>query len=244
MVQSNTATAGPARRTRTDSDQAGGSARSARRWFLILAPTLAGVLAIVGAAADPFTGNGAELYEAYANEPDALQVKALAYHFSYLFWGAAALMLAGLVRRRGSWTANVAAVLALLGITTMPGFILADFYDSSIGSAFGVDGALEVEKGMEGMWALMVLASTGALGLVLAVPVALLAAWRAGLLPWWAGAAATAGIVVGFFVLGPTVAAGVALTTGFLVLTVALARMTPESWNGDRAPGGDVVPAA
>lgn len=243
MVQSSTATAGPARRTRTD-DQVGGSARSARRWFLILAPTLAGVLTIVGAAADPFTGNGAELYEAYANEPGALQVKALAYHFAYLFWGVAALLLAGLVRRRGSWTANVAGVLALLGLTTMPGFVLADFYDSSIGSAFGVAGALEVESRMEGMWALMVLASTGALGLVLALPVALLAAWRAGLLPWWAGAAATAGIVVGFFVLGPTVAAGIALTIGFLVLTVALARMTPAAWTADGATVGVVVPAA
>jgi hypothetical protein len=64
--------------------------------------------------------------------------------------------------------------------------------------------------------------------------VATLAAWRAGLLPWWASAAPTAGIVVGFFVLGPTVAAGVALTAGFLVLSVALARTDPET--GDAAP--------
>jgi hypothetical protein len=210
----------------------GAAACAARRWFLVLAPVLAGLLAIAGAAADPYTGDGAALYEAYAAEPQALQWKATAYHFAYLFWGVAALFLAGLVRRRGSWLANVAGVLALLGLTTMPGFILADFYDSSIGQAFGVDGALQVEAGMAGMWALMVLAGTGALGLVLALPVAALAAWRAGLLAWWGGAAATAGIVVGFFVLGPTVAAGIALTAGFLVLSVALARVAPQAWDG------------
>jgi hypothetical protein len=203
----------------------GWSARAARHWFLVLAPVLAGLLAIAGAAADPYTGDGPAVYEAYAEEPGALQFKALAYHFSYLFWGVAALLLAGLVRRRGSWLANAAGVLALLGITTMPGFILADFYDSSIGQLFGVDGALQVQDRMEGMWALIVLASTGAIGFLLALPVAALAAWRAGLLPWWAGLSATAGILVGFFVLGPTVPAGVALTAGFLVLSVALARM-------------------
>jgi hypothetical protein len=212
----------------------GSSARAARRWFLVLSPVLAGVLAIAGAAADPYTGDGAALYEAYANEPETLQFKALSYHFAYLFWAAAALLLAGLVRRRGSWLANAAGVLALLGVSTMPGFILADFYDSSIGQLFGVDGALQVEERMGDMWALIAMASTGALGLVLALPVATLAAWRAGLLPWWAAAAPTAGIVVGFFVLGPTVTAGIALTAGFAVLSVALARMEPAV--GDAAP--------
>ena len=222
------------RENRVAPGSTGSSARAARRWFLVLAPTLAGLLAIAGAAADPYTGDGAALYEAYANEPERLQFKALSYHFAYLFWTAAALFLAGLVRRRGSWLANVAGVLALLGISTMPGFILADFYDSSIGRLFGVDGALQVEDRMGDMWALIAMASTGALGLVLALPAATLAAWRAGLLPWWAVAAPTAGIVVGFFVLGPTVAAGVALTAGFVVLSVALARMDRST--GDAAP--------
>jgi hypothetical protein len=211
---------------------------SARRWFVVLAPVLAGLCAVAGAAADPYTGDGAALYEAYAEDPDGLQYKALAYHFAYLFWGAAALLLAWSVRGRGRWTANAAVVLALLGLSTMPGFILADFYDSSIGALFGVEGALQVEDRMGDMWALIVLASTGALGLVLALPVAALAAWRAGLLVWWAGLAATAGIAVGFFVLGPTVAAGLLLTSGFVVLSVGLARMDPATWDGAVPEGG------
>ena len=240
MVQRNAPTAAPSRGNPTD-EEPGRSARAARRWFLILAPTLAGVLATAGAIADPYTGDGAALYEAYAADPDSLQFKAVAYHFSYVLWAAAALLLAGLVRRRGGWIANVAGVLALLGISTMPGFVLADFYDSSIGQVFGVDGALQVEDRMASMWALMVLATSGALGLVLALPVAALAAWRAGALPWWAAAAVTAGIVAGFFVLGPTVAAGVLMTAGFVVLSVALARMDPGLW-APPLSGGDAAP--
>ncbi len=244
MVDSTTLTQNKTRRSGTEADP-GASARAARRWLLIIAPALTGVLAIAGAAADPYTGNGPELYEAYANNPDALQFKALAYHFAYLFWGAAALLLVGLVRRRGSWIANVAGILALLGISTMPGFILADFYDSSIGQLFGVDGALQVEERMEGMWALHVLALSGALGLVLALPVATLAAWRTGFLPWWAALATTAAVVGGFFVLGPTVAAGIVLTAGFLVLSIALARMDRRAWEGTTPqPAGGAIPAA
>lgn len=231
------------RETRDAITPAGSSARAARRWFLVAAPVLAGVLAMGGAAADPFTGDGPAFYEAYANEPEMLQFKALGYHFAYLFWSATALFLAGLVRRRGSWLANIAGVLALLGITTMPGFILADFYDSSIGQLFGVDGAIQVEERMEGMWALVAMGSTGALGLVLALPLATLAAWRGGLLPWWAAAAPTAGIGVGFFLMGPTVAASLALTAGFLVLSVALARMDQAVWDAPPAAAGDSAPA-
>jgi hypothetical protein len=203
----------------------GVSAVRARHWFLVLAPTLAGLLAVVGAAADPAVGeDGAALYEAYARDPAAVQVKSFAYHFAYLLWGATALVLVGLVRRRGSWLANVAGVLALLGLSTMPGFLIADFYDSAIGREFGVGGALRIEDRMEDMWALLALFMTGALPFVLALPMATLAAWRAGVLPWWGPAAATAGIGGGFFLIGANVPGALVLTAGFLVLSIALAR--------------------
>lgn len=225
--------------SRTDSPdvRVGASARAARRWFLILAPVLAGLLAILGAAADPAAGeDGRPLYEAYANDPERLQFKAFGYHFSYALWGFAALLLAGLVRRRGSWLANVAGFLVLLGVTTMPGFILADFYDSAIGQTFGADGAVRVEEQMEGMWALIAIASTGAAGLIFALPVAALAAWRAGLIPWWAALAAIGGIAGGFIAIGANVAGAVVLTAGFSVLSLALGRMDHEAWREGDVP--------
>lgn len=153
--------------------------------LLVLAPVLAGVFAIGGAIADPGVDlDGEAMYRIYADEPGPLQWKAVLYHFSYAVWGFAALMLAAAVRARGSWLANVAGLLGLLGISSMPGFLLADFYDSATGQVHGVDGTLAVERVMEDMWGLKFLALTGTVGFLLCLPVAALAAWRAGLLRW------------------------------------------------------------
>ena len=224
MVDSSTVTTGSAAAAPAD-PAAGSSARAARRWFLVAAPALAGVCAVVGAAADPAVNqDGAALYAAYAADPDAVQIKSFAYHFSYLFLGAAALALVPHVRRRGSWLANVAGVLALLGITTMPGFIAVDFFDSATGQLFGVEGAVQVNERVGQMWALVVMAGTGGPSLLLALPLAALAAWRGGLLPWWGPLATTAGLA-GFMVVGANVPGALVMTAGFAVLSVALARI-------------------
>ncbi|MDP9429600.1 MAG: hypothetical protein M3Q47_12285 [Actinomycetota bacterium] len=223
---------------RTDA-RAGSSALAARRWILILAPALAGVCAVVAAAADPGVDqDGAAMYAAYAADPDSVQVKSLAYHLSYALMGAAALMLVGLVRRRGGWLANVGGVLAWLGISTIPGFLLADFYDSAIGQVFGAEGTVQVNGQMEGMWALMLMAATGGLGLLLGLPVAALAAWRGGLVPWWAPAAVVAGLGGGFMAIGANVAGAAVMTAGFAVLSVALARADRSAWTGSLPASG------
>lgn len=229
MVNSSTVSAGT--RSAPSRPGSGSTARAARRWVLVLAPVLAGLCAVAGAAADPGGDqDGAAMYAAYASDPDAVQFKSLAYHFSYALMGAAALMLVGLVRRRGSWLANVGGVLAWVGISTIPGFLLADFYDSAIGQVYGAEGTVEVNERMEGMWALMFMAGTGGIGLLLGLPVAALAAWRAGLLPWWAPAGVVAGIGGGFMVIGANIAGAGVMTLGFLVLSVALARADRALW--------------
>lgn len=231
MVDSSTVS----RENRTVSRPLGSSARAARRWFLVLAPVLAGLLAIGGALADPGVDlDGDAMYRIYADEPGALQWKSVLYHFSYAVWGFAALMLAAAVRRRGSWLANVAGLLGLLGISSMPGFLLADFYDSAVGQVHGVDGTLAVNRAMEDMWGLAVMAGTGTVGFLLCLPVAALAAWRAGLLRWWGALAPIAGIGGGLFAVGANVPGWALMTVGFAVLSVGLARMDPAP--GDAAP--------
>jgi hypothetical protein len=227
-MQSSAVTAPPARRPRID-DGAGSSALTFRRWVLVLAPAVAGLLAIGGAVADPAVDlDGRALYELYAANPEPLQWKSVLYHFSYAVWGLAALMLVAVVRRRGSWLANVAGLLAFLGISSLPGFLLADFYDSAIGQVHGADGAVAVEEAMSGMWGLSVMGLTGMVGFLLCLPVAVLAAWRARLLPWWAALAPTVGIVAGMLALGANVPGWTVMTAGFLVLSVGLARGVPR----------------
>jgi hypothetical protein len=116
----------------------------------------------------------------------------------------------------------------------MPGFLLADFYDSAIGQVHGVDGTLAVNRAMEDMWGLGVLAGTGIVGFLLCLPVAALAAWRAGLLRWWGALAPIAGIGLGLFAVGANVPGWTLMTVGFAVLSVGLARMDPTT--RDAAP--------
>ena len=216
------------------------SALAIRRWTLVVAPVLAGLLAIGGAIADPGVDlDGAAMYERYADNPDPLQWKSVLYHFSYAFWGLAALLLAAAVRRRGAWIANVAGLLAFLGISTMPGFLVVDFYDSAIGQLFGHEAAVDVENAMTGMWGLAVMGGTGTIGFLLCLPVAALAAWRAGLIAWWAALAPVAGLALGLMVVGANVPGWAVTTLGFAVLSVGLARGTrSEDARASASPAG------
>src|SRR5512144_2264180 len=69
-----------------------------RRWLVVASPVLAGLFAIVGAAADPGAGtSGRDMWEVYIANPGPLQFKSLGFHWSYAFWIAPALLLAAYV---------------------------------------------------------------------------------------------------------------------------------------------------
>lgn len=194
-----------------------------RRWIVVVSPLLAGLFLLLGAIADPAPSlQGRELTQAYADAPQRVQFKSFGYHFAFGFIGAMVFLLASRIRGRGVWLANVAVVLAFLGITTLPGFILADFYDSAIGQVVGLDAYDEINARMEGMWALAVLAGTGGLGLFLSVALIAAAVWRAQLIPWWAALLPVAAIVA-FMASADEVGAGVSAMF-FAAFTVALFR--------------------
>lgn len=211
----------------------------ARRWAVILALALAGVLAVVGTIADPAPeASGAELVEAYAADLGRVQVKSVAYHFSYTLWLAAALGVVALVRLRGSWLANVAGLLAILGISTIPGFLIGDFVDALFGAELGAEETQRIGSGIEELWGFAVMAIPGFAGLLLALPAALLAAWRAALLPWWGPAASIVGIVA-FMGFGAQLPGNLILAAAFAVVAYALWRIPPAYW---RAPGAIAPP--
>ena len=213
------------------------AAMSARHWFLVAAPVAAGLLTVLGAAADPAVDqDGARLVAEYAANPDPLQWKSIGYHFGYALWGFAAIMIALRVRGRGSWVANLALLFGLLGATTLPGFLMSDFFDSAIGQAFGVEGADRIQEIIDGMWGMGVISATGVAGFMLCLPVAVLAAWRARLLPWWAAVGPIAGFGLGFMLVGANVPGALIMTAGFAVLSVGLAGMPDDARPRDDVP--------
>jgi hypothetical protein len=202
------------------------TALAVRRWSLVAAPVLAGLLAIVGAAADPAAGLDDEtLYRLYAANPEALQLKSLGFHWAYALWIAPALLIAPYVRGRGSWLANVTALVGFAGMTTLPGLLFSDWYDSAIGQVYGVEGNLAVTEQMNQMWGVPVFTLPGILGLVLALPLTAVTLWRAGLVRWWAPLSVVAGFVA--FTFSNVMWWGCAITTiCFAVFSIALAKAT------------------
>lgn len=204
----------------------GGAGLAVRRWFLVAAPVLAGLFAILGAAADPAVGqDGLALYRKYAANPDSLQFKSFGFHWSYSFWLVPPLLIASLVRGRGVWLANIGALLGFVGISTLPGLLFVDFYDSAIGQVGGAQLTVQVNETMEGMWGVPALVTPGLIGFVLALPVAALGAWRAGIVRWWGPVAVVAGFLA-FGVSGVAVWGTVLTTLCFAVFALELARGT------------------
>ena len=173
------------------------SALSFRRAAVIAAPALAGVLIVAGFFLDPAIGeSGRELAEEYAAHPGREQVSALAFHFAFALIAIPTVALIVGVRGRGAWLANLAGVLGVLGLTTLPGFLLTDFYDIAIYGELGGDAWDAVDDRIQELPGALIMFVTGFFGFFLALPTALFAAWRARLLPWWPAVLVLAGSVL------------------------------------------------
>ena len=183
-----------------------------------------------GAAADPAAGiAGEKMTQIYIENPDPLQWKSTGYHWAYALLALPALLAAGYVKGRGAWLATVAAVLAFLGMTTLPGMLITDWYAAGIGHEFGLEGTLAVEKHMQGtMWGIAGFGLPAFIGTALCLPLITLALSRAGRMPWWSVAVVVAAYAVFLIGSSTVVAASIAavLLAGYAVL---LARATREA---------------
>jgi hypothetical protein len=187
------------------------------------------VLIVAGVFLDPdIDESGRDLAQEYAENPGVTQLSALSFHFAFVMWAPLVFALVGLVRGRGAWLANVAAVLAVLGATTLPGFLLTDFYDIAIVDAFGPDGWDRVDEELEDLPGASVLFVSAALGFLLCLPVALFAAWRAALLPLWTPIVVTVGVVVAQ-ALQP-------FGSGLLLLALSMLALSYALWQMDWRP--------
>ncbi len=201
-------------------------ALSFRRGFLVAAPVLAGVLATVGAVADPAAGiSGDAMISIYSDSLDRLQYKSLAYHWSYALWILPAMLIAPMVRGRGAWLATITGFIGFLGVSTMPGLLMSDFFDSAIAAAHGLEGHREVYAAFEGLWGVQAFTAPGILGFFLALPLTMITLWRAGLARWWGLGAAVAAMAA--FLLSNATWPGAVIATLFLgVVSLAFAKAT------------------
>ena len=191
------------------------SALGFRRAAVIAAPVLSALLIVAGFFLDPaIDESGREPAREYRTPPRA--GIALAFHFAFAFRCPG--RRPDRRRPRASLLANLAALP--LGMTTLPGFLLTDFYDIAIYGELGGDAWDAVDDRIQEPPGGGDHVPDRLPRFLLTLPVALLAAWRAGLLPWWpalvvlAGSVAARAIPGGF---GLLVWAGALLVLGYVL---------------------------
>ena len=141
------------------------------------------------------------------------------------FWIVPALLVAPLVRSRGAWLATITAFVGFVGVSTMPGLLLSDWFDSAVVAAHGLEGHRAMTGAMDGMWGIPVFLAPGIVALVLALPLTMVTLWRAGLARWW-GLTAAVGAFAAFAVSEATWPGTVLATALLGVVSLALARAT------------------
>lgn len=198
---------------------------AARRAWPAACLLLAAALTVVGVLTDPGVGqDGATMYRTYAAHPGALQISSLSLHWGYALWVLPALLTGLAVRGRGRGLARAAAVLGFVALSSLPGFLVTDYYDSAFGQVAGVGTVVRAHALMDStMWGQGAMYVPGLLAFVLALPVAMLALWRAGRISWWPAPVALAAFVV-YDASGATPWGAVLAAVGLSATAFALVR--------------------
>jgi hypothetical protein len=207
------------------------SALSVRRWAVIVAAALSGIIVLVSMFADPVPGaDGPELIQGYAANEGRQGLHTNLIHYGFALFAPVAYAMVGLVRRRGAWIANVAGLFAVVGLSTLPGLVLTDYVLVGVEHAAGLDAAVAAEAATENLPGFTALAVPAVLASVLAVPVAVLALWRAGLVPWWLPVVAAATFLAPNVIPGWLIGFSM-MAAGMLSVAWALSRIPEDVWH-------------
>jgi len=207
------------------------SALSFRRRAVIVAAALSGILVLVSMFVDPVPGaDGRELIQGYAANEGRQGLHTNLIHYGFALFAPVAYAMVGLVRRRGAWIANVAGLFAVVGLSTLPGLVLTDYILVGVEHAAGLDAAVASEAATENLPGFTALAVPGVFASLLAVPVAVLALWRAGLVPWWLPVVAAATFLAPNVMPGWLIGFSI-MAVGMLSVAWALSRIPEDVWH-------------
>lgn len=193
------------------------------------------LLVLAGMVATPWeTENTTSAYhDALAADPAQSEIAAMLLHFGFLLLLPASLGLMHIARGAAPKLAHVGGLLAVLGLATLPGLLVTDFYDLALAEALPREQSVPISDAAQGSWAAAVLVISGAFPVVIGIIVLAVAAWRAGAVPGAAALLVAAGWLVPFasaggLVLGALGGALMSLGLGWMGLIVA--RMSDQVW--------------
>lgn len=207
------------------------AALRARRTFVIAAAALSGILVFVSMIVDPVpSAEGRELIAGYAGDLTRSGLHTDLIHYGFALVAPVVYAMVGLVRARGGWLANIAGVLAVIGLSTLPGLVLLDFTSVAAALSSDLDAAVALEAQLGQMPYFVLISLPAFASAVLALPIAIAALWRAGLVPGYFVAIAV------LAALAPNVATwwiGFGINAVWMVaVAVLLARIPLARWYG------------
>jgi hypothetical protein len=207
------------------------SALSFRRWAVILAAALSGIIVLVSMFIDPVPiAEGRELIRGYAANEGRQGLHTNLIHYGFALFAPVAYAMVGLVRRRGAWIANVAGLLAVLGLSTLPGLVLLDYFSVGVEHVAGVEVAFNGQTATEELPGFTVLMVPAFVTSLLAIPVATLGLWRAGLVAWWLPVVTAATFLAPNLLPGWLIGFSL-MAAGMLTVAWALWRVPEDVWH-------------
>lgn len=211
------------------------TACAVRRWAVIVAAGLSGVLVLVSMLVDPApSADYRELIAAYAGDQFASGLHTNLIHYGFALIAPVVYAMVAMVRHRGAWLANVAGMLAVIGLSTLPGLVIIDLVTTATVNATDVDTAYAAAQALDELPAFLAIVAFAFPAAVFALPVAIIAMWRAGLFPWYAALLAVPMAVAPQF-LPWSAGFGVAMVW-MLLVAYWLWRVPSSAWfGGDRA---------
>lgn len=160
------------------------SALHVRRYAVIGAAGLSGLLVLVSMFVDPVPeAEGRELIAGYAGNLTRSGLHTNLIHYGFALIAPVVFAMVALVRARGAWLANAAGLLGVVGLTTLPGLVLLDFTTIATALSADLDAAVALEEEMGRMGWFLVIVVPAFVSALVALPLALTALWRGGLVP-------------------------------------------------------------
>ena len=92
-------------------------------------------------------------HDALAAHPGQAEIAATLLHFGYVLLLPAALGLMHLARRATPKLAHVGGALAALGLATLPGLLVTDFYDLALAQALPRSQSVAISDAAQQGWA-------------------------------------------------------------------------------------------
>jgi hypothetical protein len=179
--------------------------------------------------------SGPEMVAGYASDLTASGLHTNLIHYGFALMAPVVFAMVALVRGRGAWLANVAGVLAILGLTTLPGLVLLDFTSVATLLASDMETVTAMEREMEGMGWFLAVVIPAFFASMIALPVALVAMWRAGLVPGWLPLLTMVTPLAIQLLPVWWIGFGINAVTS-LAVAVCLARIPAETWYGVAVP--------